>query len=82
MSSPSKEVLSGRVRRLEAEVTILRRLSELPEGGPGRERVYRFLSQPGTGERRATGRLSRSCALTIGARTRGTRGADLRTRRP
>jgi len=31
------------VVRLEAEVTILRRLAELPGGGPDRERIYGFV---------------------------------------
>jgi transposase InsO family protein len=35
--------LAARVRRLEAEATILRRLAALPDGGPERERVYRFV---------------------------------------
>jgi transposase InsO family protein len=35
--------LEARVERLEAERTILRRLAALPEGGPERERVYRFI---------------------------------------
>lgn len=35
--------LQAQVRRLEAEATILRRLAALPEGGPERERIYRFV---------------------------------------
>jgi len=31
------------VVRLEAEVTILGRLAELPGGGPDRERIYGFV---------------------------------------
>lgn len=41
--SASSVALADRVERLEAEVTILRRLAELPDGGPDRERLYRFV---------------------------------------
>ncbi len=43
--SASSEVIAlrCRVERLEAEGTILRRLGALPEGGPKRERLYRFV---------------------------------------
>ena len=43
MSSVSETGLRARVVRLEAEVTILRRLAELPGGGPERERIYGFV---------------------------------------
>lgn len=43
MSSAGETGLRARVVRLEAEVTILRRLAELPGGGPERERIYGFV---------------------------------------
>lgn len=43
MSSGDVARLESRVKRLEAEGTILRRLGAWAEGGPKRERVYRFV---------------------------------------
>jgi len=43
VSGAEQARLEARVARLEAETTILRRLAELPKGGPQRERIYRFV---------------------------------------
>jgi transposase InsO family protein len=47
MSAAGAGRLEARVGRLEAEVAILRRLAALPDGGPERDRIYRFVEANG-----------------------------------